>query len=128
MDRPHDKLLSWQKSVECSVLVCKLARAFPREEPRALKSQARRGAVSVPVTVSEGPANRSRDEPWNCLGPASGPLKEMTTVLEISRRVGYLKATDFMRARKLADECLALTFSLRKSLAATAHRSPFTAP
>jgi four helix bundle protein len=47
---------------------------------------------------------------------ATGSLNELNTRLEIARRVGYLKPDDSTKARKLLDECLALTFGRRKSL------------
>ena len=116
MDKPHHKLLCWQKSVELSVLIYELTRMFPREELYGLTSQIRKAAVSAPANISEGAADRSRDEFRNFLRIAIGSLNELNTLLEIARRVGYLKPQDSSKAQKLLDECLALTFGLRKSL------------
>jgi four helix bundle protein len=127
MEKPHQKLLRWQKSVELTVLIYKLTGTFPREETYGLTSQIRRAAVSAPANISEGAADRSRDEFRNFLRIAIGSLNELGTLLEISRRVGYLGTKDFADAQKLLDECLALTFGLRKSLSSTAHRSLLTA-
>jgi four helix bundle protein len=127
MEKPHQKLLCWQKSVDLTVLLYKLTGAFPREEIYGLTSQIRRAAVSAPANISEGAADRSRDEFKNYLRIAIGSLNELGTLLEISRRVGYLDPKDFVAAQKLLDECLALTFGLRKSLNSSAHRSPLTA-
>jgi four helix bundle protein len=127
MDKPHQKLLCWQKSVELTVLIYKLTGTFPRQETYGLTSQIRRAAVSAPANISEGAADRSRDEFRNYLRIAIGSLNELSTLLEISRRVGFLEAKDFTETQKLLDECLALTFGLRKSLTSIAHRSPLTA-
>jgi four helix bundle protein len=127
MDKPHQKLLCWQKSVELTVLIYKLTGTFPRQETYGLTSQIRRAAVSAPANISEGAADRSPDEFKNYLRIAIGSLNELSTLLEISRRVGFLEAKDFTEAQKLLDECLALTFGLRKSLTPAAHRSPLTA-
>ena len=126
MDKPHHKLLCWKKSVELSVLVYEVTRKFPREELYGLTSQLRRAAVSAPANISEGAADRSRDEFRNYLRIAIGSLNELNTLIEIAKRVGYLSPDDSSKVQDLADECLALTFGLRKSLS-TAHRSPLTA-
>ena len=127
MEKPHKKLLCWQKSVDLSVLIYKLTERFPREGIYGLTSQMRRAAVSAPANISEGAADRSKDEFRNFLRIAIGSLNELGTLMEISRRVGYLKPEESANAQKLLDECLALTFGLRRSLSSSAHRSPLTA-
>src|ERR1051325_5800610 len=128
MEKPHKKLLCWQKSMELSVVVYRLTETFPRAELYGLTSQIRRAAVSVPANISEGAAGRSPDEFKNFLRIAIGSLNELSTLLEISSRVGYLKQEEASEAQRLLDECLALTFGLRKSIQpSTAHRTPLTA-
>jgi four helix bundle protein len=45
-----------------------------------------------------------------------GSLNELDTQLEIARRIGYLNAAVFGETELLVDECLAVTYGLRKSL------------
>jgi four helix bundle protein len=52
----------------------------------------------------------------NFLGVAIGSLNEISTQLEIAYRVGYLDRLKLNNAENQVDECLALTYGLRKSL------------
>ena len=52
----------------------------------------------------------------NYLSVATGSLNEVATQLEIAQRIGYLNATTFGETESLVDECLAVTYGLRKSL------------
>lgn len=116
LNKPHRRLLAWQKSMELVVLLYDITKEFPREEIYGLTSQVRRAGVSVPSNISEGAAGRSREQFRNFLGIAIGSLNEVSTQLEITQRVGYLDAKTHDRAQALVDECLALTYGLRKKL------------
>ncbi len=52
----------------------------------------------------------------NFLSVAIGSLNEVSTQLEIAYRVGYLDRRKLDGAESRVDECLALTYGLRKSL------------
>lgn len=115
-EKPHKRLLAWQRSMDLVVLIYELSKTFPREEIYGLTSQLRRAAVSVPSNISEGAAGRSADQFRNFLAIAIGSLNEISTQLEITLRVGYLKEVECEEAQKVVDECLALTFGLKKSI------------
>ena len=117
VDKPHKRLLAWQKSMELVVRVYEITRSFPRDEIYGLTSQLRRAAVSVPSNISEGAAGRSTDQFKNFLGIAVGSLNEVSTQLEIANRIGYINAVVHGETQKLLDECLALTYGLKKKLA-----------
>ena len=76
----------------------------------------RRAAVSGPSNIAEGAADRSKDQFRNFLSIAIGSLNELNTQLEISFRIGYLDKTDHDEAQGLLDECLAVTYGLKRSL------------
>ncbi len=116
MNKPHKRLLAWRKSMDLVVKVYGLTRSFSREEIYGLTSQIRRAAVSVPSNISEGAAGRTVIQFRNSLAVAIGSLNEISTQLEIAHRVGYLEIDVQSEAEKLVDECLALTYGLRKSL------------
>jgi four helix bundle protein len=84
MEKPHKRLVAWQKNMELVVLIYDLTKRFPREEIYGLTSQLRRAAVSVPSNISEGAAGRSNDQFKNFLGIAVGSLNEVSTQLEIA--------------------------------------------
>ena len=119
MEKPHKRLLAWQKSMELVVLIYELSKRFPKEEAYGLTSQLRRAAVSVPSNISEGAAGRSAEQFKNYLAIAIGSLNEISTQLEIALRVGYLDELSCNRAQNLVDECLAITYGLKKTISST---------
>lgn len=116
MSKPHKKLIAWQKSMELVEKLYRLTSTFPREELYGLSSQIRRAAVSVPSNIAEGAAGRSAVHFKNYLLIAIGSLDEIATQIEIAFRIGYLDSTKFTAAEALVDECLAVTYGLRRSL------------
>ena len=100
---PHRNLIAWEKSMDLAV---------------ALSSQLRRAAISVPSNISEGAADRTTQQFSNFLSNAIGSLNEIDTQLDLVLRLGYLTENDYNRLHKMLDECLALTYGLRKSLGA----------
>ena len=116
MEKPHKRLIAWQKSMDLVVLIYELTKSFPREETYGLTSQMRRAAVSAPSNIAEGAADRSKDQFRNFLRTAIGSLNELNTQLEIAFRIGYLNERSHISAQQLLDECLAVTFGLKRSL------------
>ena len=116
LDKHHRRLLAWQKSMELVVLLYEVTKSFPREEIYGLTSQIRRAGVSAPSNISEGAAGRSTEQFKNYLCTAIGSLNEVSTQLEIAKRVGYLNSQTHDRAQRLLDECLALTYGLKRKL------------
>jgi four helix bundle protein len=116
MSKPHKKLVAWRKSMDLVEEVYELSKRFPREEVYGLSSQMRRAAISVPSNIAEGAAGRSPVQFRNYLSVALGSLNELATQLEIAHRIGYLSAATFSNIESLIDECLAVTYGLRKSL------------
>lgn len=116
MAKPHQRLLAWQKSMDLVVKMYEITRTLPREEIYGLTAQIRRASVSVPSNISEGAAGRSVTQFRNFLSIAIGSLNQVSTQLEIAYRVGYLDERKLSDAESRVDECLALTYGLRKSL------------
>ena len=116
MSKPHKKLIAWRKSMDLVEKVYDVTRKFPQEEIYCLSSQMRRAAISAPSNIAEGAADRSAVQFRNYLSVAIGSLNELATQLEIAHRIGYLEAMAFSDTESLVDECLAVTYGLRKSL------------
>jgi four helix bundle protein len=114
--KPHRNLLAWQKCMELAVEIYKATDKFPKEEIYGLTSQLRRAGISGPSNISEGGADRTPQQFYNFLSNVIGSLNEIDTQLELAFRLGYLSQSDYDRLFKLLDECLALTYGLRKSL------------
>lgn len=115
-EKPHRNLVAWQKSMDLVTEIYQATGSFPNEEMFGLTSQIRRAAVSVPSNISEGAADRTTQQFSNFLSNAIGSLNEIDTQLDLGYRLGYLKRENYDYLYKLLDECLALTYGLRKSL------------
>ncbi len=116
MDKPHKRLIAWQKCMELVVLIYKITEDFPKAETYGLVSQMRRASVSAPSNIAEGAADRSKEQFANFLSIAIGSLNELNTQLEIAFRIGYLNMENHDKAQKLLDECLAVTYGLKRSV------------
>jgi len=114
--KPHRNLLAWQKTMDFTVNVYQATKNFPQEEVYALTSQLRRAAVSAPSNIAEGAAGRTRQQFSNYLSNAIGSLNEVDTQLELALRLGYVTGTDYDPLYQALDECLALTYGLRKAI------------
>ena len=122
-DKPHKNLIAWQRSMDLVVGIYEITKRFPKEEIYGLTSQLRRAAVSVPSNMAEGAADRTTQQFSNFLSNAIGSLNEIDTQLDLAHRLGYLIQHDYDRLHQQLDECLALTYGLRKSLASRSKRS-----
>ncbi len=116
MEKPHKGLIAWQKCMDLVVLIYKITEDFPKSETYGLVSQMRRAAVSAPSNIAEGAANRSKTQFINFLSITIGSLNELNTQLEIAFRVGYLIKDNHDKAQKYLDECLAVTYGLKRSI------------
>src|SRR5436309_5840886 len=116
MIKPHKNLLAWQKSMDLVVAIYELTKGFPIDERYGLSSQLRRAAISVPSNIAEGACDRSTGQFRNFLSIALGSLNEINTQLEVAYRVGYLDDRGHTIIQEHVDECLALTFGLRRSV------------
>jgi four helix bundle protein len=98
------------------VAIYETTKNFPKEEIYGLGSQMKRAAVSAPSNIAEGAAGRSNDQFKNFLNIAIGSLNELNTQIEIAFRVGYINQRNSDALQQLLDECLAVTYGLKRSL------------
>src|SRR5437762_5531195 len=86
----YQELIVWQRAMDLVEEVCKLSRAFPREEVYGLTSQIRRAAVSVPSNIAEGQGRRTTADFLRHLSIAYGSLREVETQILIAQRLKYI--------------------------------------
>ena len=119
MDKPHKRLLVWQKSVALVTRVYGLTKTLPIEERYGLTTQMRRAAVSVASNIAEGAARNTKKDFANFLHNAQGSLSELDTQLDISVELGLLaqsERADLDRELLAVDRMLSgLIRSLRRS-------------
>lgn len=102
--------------MDLAVETYRATRMFPKEESYGLTLQSRRAAVSAPSNIAEGAADRTKQQFSNYLSNAIGSLNELDTQMELALRLGYVKENDYNRLYKMLDECLALTYGLRRAV------------
>jgi four helix bundle protein len=115
LEKPHRKLVAWQKSVDLSVLIYHLTEAFPKTEKMGLVNQMRRCAVSVASNLAEGAARKGRKEMLYFLNIARGSLSELDTQVEVAFRVGFLNESNRTQIEDLMNRVDRLLFGLYKS-------------
>jgi four helix bundle protein len=114
-EKPHKRLLAWQRTMDLFVEVHSLTGAFPPAE-RYLVAQMRRAALSAPSNIAEGAADQTPDQFRLFLGYALRSLNELETQLEASRRIGLVPDAQAARINAMIDEATRLTYGLRRSL------------
>ena len=92
-------------------------KALSKRRDYGLSSQLKRAAISVPSNIAEGACDRSTQQFRNFLSIAIGSLNEINTQLEVALRIGYIEEGQHTEIQGLVDECLAVTYGLRRSIA-----------
>jgi len=90
MNKPHKKLVVWQKAMDLCTKTYEITEVFPKHELYGLASQMRRAAVSIPSNISEGAARRSGKESAQFYNIARASLSELDTQIEIATRLTYI--------------------------------------
>ncbi|QNP41576.1 four helix bundle protein [Lysobacter solisilvae (ex Woo and Kim 2020)] len=116
--RPHERLEVWRDAMALVEWVYRVTAQFPDSERLGLTMQLRRAAVSVPSNIAEGAARRSTAEYLRFLSIARGSLAEISTQIEIARRLGYLGS------EALVDDQLDRTFARINALIRSLDSSP----
>ena len=106
----------WKLSRLLSTEIYSMTANFPEAEKFGLTNQLRRAVVSIPSNIAEGAAGRTIQQFSNFLSNAVGSLNEIDTQLELALRFGYVTEGDYDCLYKLLNECLALTYGLKKSV------------
>jgi len=114
--KPHRNLMAWQKTMDLAIEIYRITKSFPNDELYGLTSQLRRAGISGPSNIAEGAAGRTKQQFSNFLSNAIGSLNEIDTQLELALRLRYLPNADYERLYQALDECLALTYGLKKSV------------
>lgn len=103
-EKPHKKLIVWQKAMAFIEEVYRMTEAFPKEERFGLVAQLRRAAVSIASNIAEGAARRTWKEAIQAFYIARGSVSELDTQLEISHRLHLIDATQYRTATEALDE------------------------
>ncbi len=91
---------------------------FPKEEIYGIVSQMRRAVVSIPSNIAEGFGRRSTKEYINFINISCGSLLELSTQIEISFRLGYIRKDRYDRYMDEIEIIHKMLNALKKSLRA----------
>ena len=97
-----------------------LTSRFPPVERFGLVSQIRRAAVSIPANIAEGHARTGPKQFVHQLSIARASLRELETLLTVSRRQGYVTSATFVEVERSADEIGRMLSVLARRVAAAA--------
>ena len=93
----YRELNVWQKSMDLTVEIYKLAKKLPKEETYGISDQMRRAVVSIPSNIAEGEQRNSDKEFIHFLYIARGSLAELETQLLLCARLQYLSEEEVNR-------------------------------
>jgi four helix bundle protein len=116
----HRDLDVWKTATALTTDVYKATSKFPSDERFGLISQARRAAVSVPANIAEGYGRETSGSYIQFLRVAQGSARELETLLEVSRQLGYL---DSAAHSALNDRLTRVTMMLGRLLRAIERRN-----
>jgi len=112
----HRDLKVWQKAMDLTVEIYRLAAKLPRSETYRLVKQITRAAASVPANLVEGHARATRKDFANFVAIARGSLMETETFLMLAVRLNYVVESDAAAAFGLITENSKMLTALRNRL------------
>ena len=112
----HRDLVVWQKAMDLTVEVYRLARRFPKDEMYRRISQLTRAAASVPANIEEGHARSTARDYAHFLSIAKGSVMETETYIVLAVRPGYLTQENTRFALGLPIVICKMLRSLRSKL------------
>jgi four helix bundle protein len=114
----HD-LTVWQRSIELSVEIYTLTRAFPKEEIFGLTNQLRRASVSISSNIAEGQGRLGKPEFIHFLSIARGSNAEVRSQLSLAHHLGFGNQTLIAHCETQATEISKMLNALIASLSST---------
>ncbi|MGA2752525.1 MAG: four helix bundle protein [Terracidiphilus sp.] len=110
------ELQIWRKSMELTVVIYRLTKAFPREESFGLTAQLRRSAISIPSNIAEGHGRMNPREFRRFLLIARGSNCELQTQLELATALQFADVQSLKSAQSLSYEVENMLFALLSRL------------
>ena len=114
--RTHRDLIVWQRAMELSVEVRRLAERLPPSERHAIGEQLRRSVTSIAANIAEGYGRVDRGDFRRFISIARGSLMETATFVELAVRMSYVTSANASRATSLMTEVGNMLTSLSKAL------------
>jgi four helix bundle protein len=116
MPRDYRKLEVFVDADALVLLVYRLTASLPSSERFGLQSQIRKAAVSVPTNLVEGSSRRSTTEYCRFIEVAYGSAREVSYLLVLAMKLGFLKQDDVAVLVERYDRLQAGLYKLLDSL------------
>jgi len=116
MPRDFRKIKAWQFADDLAVAIYKETKSFPKEELYGITSQIKRAAVSVPTNIVEGAARNHKKEYLQFLCISKGSLAETEYLLHLSKRLGFVNDSNYLKIEDLIKETAKTLTGLIKSV------------
>ena len=116
MSRDHRKLRVFTVADGLVTKIYSITQDFPAAERFGLQSQLRRAAVSTACNIVEGCARKGENEYLNFLNIAAGSASEARYLVDVSRRLGFLREEESRVVTATYTELAARLQALIKSL------------
>ena len=104
MVQDYKQLKIWKRSFELAVKIYKLTAKYPQHEKYNLISQLRRASTSISSNIAEGASKHTTQDFQRFLYQAYGSLKEVESLLLLSKELDYVLVKDFKELSKEIDE------------------------
>src|SRR5262245_5266709 len=104
MLRSYRDLKVWRKGMLLTEVVYRLCRKLPPEERYGLSQQLKRAAVSIPANIAEGYGRRTLGDYLRFISIANGSLKEVETLLLLTRRLALVSISQSSHALSATSE------------------------
>ncbi|MFZ0035535.1 MAG: four helix bundle protein [Sedimentisphaerales bacterium] len=112
MKRDFRNIKAWKNADDLVTLVYSATKTFPKEEIYGLVSQIRRATVSIPSNIAEGAARKNTKEYLQFLYIAQGSISELEYLLHLSKRIGYLKDSEYNKVDELRNQTAKTLYGL----------------
>lgn len=106
----------WEKAINLTIEIYKITEDFPKEEIYGITSQMRRSAVSIPSNIAEGRNRGTRKDFCNFLRIALGSCAELSTQIEISKKLPKTSNFDYNNAESILTEIMKMLYTIVKKL------------
>lgn len=97
-------VIAWQKAMDLATLIYRVTDSFPATERFGLTRQVRDAAGSVPSNIAEGKGRQTKKDYVQFLYRARGLLFEVSTQLELGKRLNFINSNEYGKTNDLANE------------------------
>jgi four helix bundle protein len=111
-----EKLIVWQRAIQLSVEVNRIAKSFPNDEVYVLSSQMRRASDSIALNIAEGSTGQTKPEFKRFLSIALRSDIEVVSCIHLAKSRNIISDDDFSIVYKRCEEISIMLNALKKSL------------